>query len=290
MAFDVNFAIDEMYPAASAAYLAMTTPQPPLPAGYTLVGTITANPQAAAAAVAAAPAAAQALPHLLVSESSIFGLVCWNADEKSLIVAIRGTKTPIEWIADLDAVPAIWPRYPAAGLVHMGFQLVYEHIAASIKDLVAPYVAQADEIWVTGHSLGGALAILTAYDLAKSNPTAKVPELYTFAGPRVGNPIFAADFDTLIPQCQRIVNFMDVVPQLPLPPAYEHVGTGTLVFGGFKLDPAYAHALTTYLNGLQKLQGAAGTNAATGHAATLHAAATLAYDVSLAEQQAALAR
>ena len=47
---------------------------------------------------------------------------------------------------------------------------------------------------------------------------------------------------------------MDVVPQLPLPPAYEHVGQETLVHGGFKpLDITYAHHLTTYLTGLQKL-------------------------------------
>jgi len=48
---------------------------------------------------------------------------------------------------------------------------------------------------------------------------------------------------------------MDVVPQVPLPPLYEHVGEAININGGFRpLDPAYAHALTTYLAGLHKLK------------------------------------
>jgi hypothetical protein len=51
-----------------------------------------------------------------------------------------------------------------------------------------------------------------------------------------------------------VVNFMDVVPQVPLPPLYKHAGEEVLVYGGFKpLEVAYAHRLTTYLAGLQKL-------------------------------------
>jgi hypothetical protein len=45
-----------------------------------------------------------------------------------------------------------------------------------------------------------------------------------------------------------------LVPQVPLPPLYKHVGHEVLVYGGFKpLDVRYAHHLTTYLAGLQKL-------------------------------------
>lgn len=81
-----------------------------------------------------------------------------------------------------------------------------------------------------------------------------MPQLYTFAGPRTLDPAFSHVFNAAIPECNRVVNFMDVVPQLPLPPVYEHVGTETLVHGGFRpLDVTYAHQLTTYLAGMQKL-------------------------------------
>jgi len=47
MPFDPRFMIDVMYPAATSAYLMMTVHAPPLPAGYTLVGAIEADPRAA---------------------------------------------------------------------------------------------------------------------------------------------------------------------------------------------------------------------------------------------------
>jgi predicted lipase len=91
----------------------------------------------------------------------------------------------------------------------------------------------AQTIGVTGHSLGGALAILAAFDILENVKTGPVPQLYTFAGPRTGAPNFAESFGAAISECNRIVNFMDVVPQMPLPPLCEHVGSQTVVHGGF---------------------------------------------------------
>jgi triacylglycerol lipase len=256
MPFDKTFAINVMYPAASAAYLVMNVPQPvlALPPGFAVAGLIQANAVDAAAAMAAAIPDLQRIANVTVAESSIFGLVAWNATTRTAIVAIRGTQTIWDWIADLDAAPVPYLPVPGAGQVHMGFQLVYEHIRSSIGNLLKNNCPGVQAIWVTGHSLGGALAVLGAYDILKNVNLGPVPQLYTFAGPRAGAPNFAGTFNAAIPVCYRIVNFMDVVPQVPLPPLYEHVGQETLVQGGFKpLDPAYAHYLTTYLAGLQKL-------------------------------------
>lgn len=253
MAFDVRFAIDVMYPAASAAYDVMTNPAPVLPAGFQLVGKIEAHPEQAQAAMAAADAKQQNIANTVVKESSIFGLVAWNAASRIAMVAFRGTETIWNWIDDVDAVPVPYLAVPDSGLVHMGFQLVYEHIRKSVAQLLAG-CAGVQQIWVTGHSLGGALAILGGFELAKSITPGIVPLMYTFAGPRTGAPDFVAKFDAAIPVCNRIVNFMDIVPQVPLPPLYDHVGQQTVVHGGHKLlDITYAHHLTTYLAGLQKL-------------------------------------
>jgi triacylglycerol lipase len=259
MAFDINFAINTMYPAANAAYLVMNVPQPPLalPAGFTMVGTIQADPAMAAPAMATANAEAQRIPNVMVAESSIFGLVALNAATSTAIVAIRGTKTIWDWLGDFDAAPLPWIVDPTIGLVHMGFALVYEHIRSSVRQLVTTKCPGVKNIWVTGHSLGGALAVLAAFDILK-NTVGIVPQVYTFAGPRVGDLKFNGSFNAVIPVCNRIVNFMDVVPQVPLPPLYDHVGLETAVHGGFRpLDVTYAHHLTTYLAGLQKLAPAA---------------------------------
>jgi triacylglycerol lipase len=260
MAFDINFAINVMYPAANAAYLIMNVPQPPLqlPAGFKLVGPIMADPLLAAHAMAQAEPDQQRIANSMVAESSIFGLVAWNAATKTAIVAIRGTKTIWDWIGDFDAAPVPWLANPGSGLVHMGFQLVYEHICSSLRGLLKSGCQGVEQLWVTGHSLGGAVAVLAAFDIFKNVGLNVTPQLYTFAGPRSGAPDFAEFFNADIKVCYRIVNFMDVVPQVPVPPLYVHVGEEVLVHGGFRpLDITYAHHLTTYLAGLQKLQPAA---------------------------------
>jgi triacylglycerol lipase len=260
MDFDVNFAINVMYPAANAAYLVMNVPQPPLqlPPGFTLVGPIMADPARAASAMAQAQPDQQRIANSMVAESSIFGLVAWNATNNTAIVAIRGTKTIWDWIGDFDAAPVPWFPNPASGLVHMGFQLVYEHVCASLRGLLQTGCKGLTGVWVTGHSLGGAVAILAAFDIFKNMGFGVTPDLYTFAGPRTAAPDFAGNFDAGIKVCYRIVNFMDVVPQVPLPPLYQHAGQEVLVHGGFRpLDVTYAHHLTTYLGGLQKLPGVA---------------------------------
>lgn len=61
-------------------------------------------------------------------------------------------------------------------------------------------------ISVTGHSLGGALAVLSSFDLVKSGLNVKVDRAtgnkihvpvtcYSFEGPRIGNLAFAAEYD-----------------------------------------------------------------------------------------------
>ncbi len=252
MPFDPRFAIDVIYPAATSAYLIISVPAPPLPPGYTLVGAIQADPRQAVAAMALADPRLQRIVHSVLAESSIFGLVAWNEAAKTALVAFRGTLSIWDWIDDVDAVPVDYLAVPGSGHVHMGFQLVYEHVRYSVSQLLATGCKGAQRILVTGHSLGAVVAVLSGFEIAKTSGV--IPELNTLAGPRTGAPDFSGYFDALIPVCYRVVNFMDVVPQVPLPPLYKHVGHEVLVHGGFKpLDVTYAHHLTTYLAGLQKL-------------------------------------
>lgn len=266
MPFDPAFTINTIYPAANAAYLIMTVPNPALPPGYALAGAIEADTQRAAELMTQA---AQAAPHQIrvvtgmLAESNIFGLVAWNASEQTALVAFRGTSSIWDWIADIDAIPVPYLPVDDTGLVHMGFALVYEHIRSNVATLLTTACAGAKRILVTGHSLGGAVAVLSALDILKNVPLKITPELCTLAGPRAGDPTFATHFNAQIPTCYRVVNFMDAVPQVPTPPLYQHVGTEILVHGGFKpLDVTFAHHLTTYLAGLQKLAAAPQVSAA----------------------------
>lgn len=67
--------------------------------------------------------------------------------------------------------------------------------------------------YVTGHSMGGTLAILAAYDFSVSFDIAV--EMYNFGGPRVGNPSFVRNYNRHVPNSYRVVMDGDIVPGVP---------------------------------------------------------------------------
>ena len=69
-------------------------------------------------------------------------------------------------------------------------------------------------LWITGHSLGGALALLAAWlFLRRMIP---VHQIYTFGGPMIGNELAVAAFDReFAGKIFRYVNVPDPVPKLP---------------------------------------------------------------------------
>ena len=69
-------------------------------------------------------------------------------------------------------------------------------------------------LWVTGHSLGGALALLAAWRLQRSFLT--VHEIVTFGAPMIGNDAAARAFEQeFAGKIFRYVNLEDPVPLLP---------------------------------------------------------------------------
>jgi hypothetical protein len=87
-------------------------------------------------------------------------------------------------------------------------------------------------VFITGHSLGGALAILCALECWRQ--ALPVSGVYTFGQPRVGNAAFAALYDrtrmingpVLRDITFRVVNQNDIVPRTPgLLLGYRHGGT-----------------------------------------------------------------
>lgn len=134
------------------------------------------------------------------------------------VLAFRGTLTGgvvawLDWLNDLRAELRYHRDYP--GLVHAGF-------AASIDNLllVLPRFSGSTPPIVTGHSKGGALAVLFAMRLfAKFGITA---EVVTFAAPRAGNDDLAAACNEAL-SYDRYENPHDLVPRLPLTD-YRHAG------------------------------------------------------------------
>lgn len=233
------------------------------------------------------------------------GYVAVSNDETSkrlgrrdISIAWRGTVTRLEWIADLmdflkpistNKVPCPDPTVK----VESGFLDLYtdkdeacrfckysarEQILTEVKRLLDLYANEEISISITGHSLGGALAILSAYDIVETGlnvlmDSRAVPVcVFSYAGPRVGNVRFKERLEALGLKVLRVVNVNDMVPKSPgfffneqvpsmlmkmaegLPWSYSHVGVELALdhknspFLKQTGDPGCAHNLEAHLH------------------------------------------
>ena len=132
-----------------------------------------------------------------------------------------------DWITDFDA-------FKSATDVHTGFQdtveNVWPEIEAAIKTSMANRPASGQYLFFTGHSLGGALAIVAAARAGDTPEFRNLPTtVYTFGSPRTGGLDFFGRY-TLGDSTFRLVDGSDVVATVPLPEpgSYRHVGQAVL--------------------------------------------------------------
>lgn len=137
--------------------------------------------------------------------------------ERFMIVAFRGTERhePEDIFHDLKIGLV---REPGDGRVHRGFQEALNHVWDDLSKTLHDFQhAQHPprQAWFTGHSMGGALALLAARRYKA------VTAVYTYGCPRAGDGLFRRDYPV---PCYRVVNNNDGVPLLPPPIRYRHVG------------------------------------------------------------------
>lgn len=81
-------------------------------------------------------------------------------------------------------------------------------------------------VWFTGHSPGGALAMLAAAWLHFEDPRLTAQGVYTFGQPRTCDRALAKAYDeALSGRTFRVVNNNDVVAQVPPEPVFHHVAS-----------------------------------------------------------------
>jgi hypothetical protein len=122
-----------------------------------------------------------------------------------------------------------------------------------------PVTPKVFKIFCTGHSLGGALASLAAYDLkinfkdpsdsadASHGGVSEEPlvdvQCYTFGSPRVGNLAYCRTYNETVPNSYRIVSDGDIVTSIPpkMVIMYKHAGQEVLVdqSGNYLLNPTF---------------------------------------------------
>lgn len=250
VAFSPSYARDVVLPLASAAYTVMSGAAPALPPNFRQTALIEADPAHLSRLSEQQPAAA------LAKDTNVFGLMGQDRAGGTAFLAFRGSSDLADWIADFDFALAACRPVGGFGQVHAGFQDVYGCVRASIAANLPAATAGCSQILITGHSLGAALAVLAAPDIALAMPPNTIePRLTTFGGPRVGVADFRAAFDAAIECCYRVVNFLDIVPLVP-PAPYVHVGAEIAVDSGGAVDVSWRHSLAAYRAGLSTLLAA----------------------------------
>jgi triacylglycerol lipase len=145
-------------------------------------------------------------------------------DGDRVIVAFRGTQPTNlqDWVTDAEAALVPGP----AGMVHKGFWSALGLVHRRVREAVGAFQDRGQSLWVTGHSLGAALATLFVARL-RFEEDKPVFGLYTFGQPRTGDRGFARDLDADFKSLMfRFVNNSDVVPRVPPRVAlYSHAGT-----------------------------------------------------------------
>jgi hypothetical protein len=137
---------------------------------------------------------------------------------RDAIIAFRGTESFGDIVTDLKIIR----RRTRDGELHSGFWAGYDAIHSAVADFATYAARRGGRIWLTGHSLGGALAVVAAYRLAKENDL-PLGGVMTFGQPMVVRPSLAqAIYPLLHDRYLCFVNGHDVFPKLVWP--YVHFG------------------------------------------------------------------
>lgn len=169
-------------------------------------------------------------------------------NDNHTVVAFRGTEAPTsieglkDWLltdaANLLIVPEgrLGTDLAAAGVgarFHQGFVNAIADIWDPLFEAVQAEMKKSERpLWITGHSLGGALALLAAWIFKRK--FVRVHQIYTFGGPMIGNKDAIQAVDREFPgKIHRYVHAPDPVPMLPtlslIANHYEHCQTESLL-------------------------------------------------------------
>ena len=133
-----------------------------------------------------------------------------NEQPDKIIIAFTGSESITDWRQNIDF--KLEP-FPLAGnaKVHSGFLECFLSVKHQIFKLIKD---DPRPIFLTGHSLGGAIATLAALSIKIFHYNTNLT-CVTFGSPKPGNKCFAQLYSDLEIPTYRIVNSSDIVPSLP---------------------------------------------------------------------------
>ena len=129
----------------------------------------------------------------------------------NVFVVFRGTKTKNNVSADTKISSLYGITNNSDEKIQAGFLIFYLRCRFELLSALQK-LKKVKNVYFTGHSLGGAIATIAAFDFKRNNPS-KTVHCYTFGAPTAGNKTFANQFDKIIDESWRFVHPDDIVPK-----------------------------------------------------------------------------
>ena len=185
--------------------------------------------------------------------------------EGTTIVAFAGTDDLADWRVNFSVHKTDWNGYQ----VHAGFQHGEQNL---FRQMAGDFTADVTRVWITGHSLGGAMATMHALRWVDGPQPEVLQGLYTYGAPRCMDRRSASMMDAMsYGRHFRHVNGNDIVPRVPSCFRFRHCGQHVRInrFGevihspspfytlydrvlGYRADLIQNHFMEKYIEPLKK--------------------------------------
>eukprot|EP00040_Diaphanoeca_grandis_P020749 m.110343 g.110343 ORF g.110343 m.110343 type:complete len:530 (-) comp28030_c0_seq1:91-1680(-) len=175
---------------------------------------------------------------------------------KEVIVAVRGTVSPQDAITDLALQPVGFDYTKSVSLlkkknsnVHSGINAYAEHLMNKSSHKLTAYAEQGYKLTFTGHSLGAAVAALSAIKMRTQLGLLEGLQVQCFGfatpacvGPKLASSSFAKNFIT------TVIHDDDVIPRVSL----SNVATFRTTMCEYDWKSVTRRNLVSYFNGDEK--------------------------------------
>ena len=145
---------------------------------------------------------------------------------KDVFITFRGTTTIEDWKHNIDVKTVNLFKDLK---VHKGFYEQYMSVRGRIYSFI-PNILN-NNIYISGHSLGGALAYVCAVDIHSTSKNKNI-KVFTIGSPRPGNNVFVDYFNKNIKESIRYKNKGDLITKLPLKSEFKHVHSAVCLNNG----------------------------------------------------------
>lgn len=170
----------------------------------------------------------------------VYGIYIKN--ETEAFVSFKGTSSLSDVIADINYVK-VDDTYDIPGKFHKGFHDLIL-LDGTVEKIFNSIPLNIKKIYITGHSLGAALAtIFYAYAKTQNIET----ELITFGSPRLGDLEFSKFLSDK--SCKRYVNGSDIITKIPYF-GFFHVKNKIQLGSSKSVSPIRDHDIDNYLSNI----------------------------------------